>query len=133
MIDVIELKLPPRPPAAERLRAALAGLECAPLPNALFGRAKSASERACVAYAEGHADIAMHELATMELWLELARRDAGDGVNAAMSTLSEADMAYELLTREWRRKALKAARGKSPKPLRGLRVRSRMTECNDER
>jgi len=29
-------------------------------------------------------------------------------------------MAYELLTREWRREALKAARNKSPKPLPGF-------------
>jgi hypothetical protein len=34
-----------------------------------------------------------------------------------MSALSEADLASELLTREWRREALKAARSKSPKPL----------------
>ena len=79
MIDVIKFKPPPRPPAAERLRAALAGLERARrLPNVLFGRAKSAFERACVAYAEGRADIAMHELATMDMWLEPARRDADD-------------------------------------------------------
>ena len=119
MIDVIEFKLPPRPPAAERLRAALARLESAPLPNVPFGRAKSAFERACFAYAEGHADIAMHELATMDMWLELARRDAGDRVKAAMSRFCEADMAYELLTREWRHEALKAAR-KKPKPLPGF-------------
>ena len=50
----------------------------------------------------------------------LTRRDAGDRVNAAMSALSEADMACELLTREWRREALKAARNKSPKPLLGF-------------
>ena len=73
-----------------------------------------------MAYAEGHADIAMHELATTDMWLGLARRDAGDRVNAAMSALSEADMAFELLTLEWRREALKAARNKSPKPPPGF-------------
>ena len=61
----------------------------------------------------------MHELATIDMWLELARQEAGDRVNAAMSALSEADMPRELLTREWRREALKAAR-KKPKPLPGF-------------
>ena len=56
----------------------------------------------------------------MDIWLELARRDAGDRVNAAMSRFCEADMAYELLTREWRREALKAARNEPPKPLPGF-------------
>ena len=37
-----------------------------------------------------------------------------------MSALSEADMPRELLTREWRREALKAARNEPPKPLPGF-------------
>jgi hypothetical protein len=53
----------------ERLQEALTAVErVAGLSKTLLGRIKGAFARACVAYAEGHIEIASHELMTLDLW-----------------------------------------------------------------
>ena len=81
---LVKLEPTPRPAGTERLHEALIAVErAAGLSNTLLGRIKGAYSRACVAYAEGHIEIASHELMTLGLWLEQAFEKMGDVVSAA--------------------------------------------------
>jgi hypothetical protein len=88
----------------ERLEEALTAVErVAGLSKTLLGRIKGAFARACVAYAEGHIEIASHELMTLDLWLEHAFDKLGDAVDVAGSPLWQADSAAIRLRRDWRK------------------------------
>ena len=94
----------PRPPGTERLDEALTAVEqTADLSNALLGRIKGAFNRACVAYAEGHVEIASCELMTLALWLEQALDNAGEGGGQNASAVWKADHATVRLRRAWRK------------------------------
>ena len=101
---MVKLEPTPRPVGTERLEQALTAVErVAGLSKTLLGRIKGAFTRACVAYAEGHIEIASHELLTLDLWLEHAFDKLGDAVDVAGSPLWQADSAAIRLRREWRK------------------------------
>jgi hypothetical protein len=101
---LVKLGPAPRPPGTERLNEALTAVErTAKLSNALLGRIKGAFNRACVAYAEGHVEIASCELRTLALWLEQALDNAGEGAGPDASAVWMADRATVRLRREWRK------------------------------
>ena len=101
---LVKLGPAPRPPGTERLNEALTAVErTAKLSNALLGRIKGAFNRACVAYAEGHVEIASCELMTLALWLEQALDNGGEGVGPNACAVWKADHATARLRRQWRK------------------------------
>jgi hypothetical protein len=100
---LVKLGPAPRPPGTERLNEALTAVErSAKLSNALLGRIKGAFNRACVAYAEGHVEIASCELMTLALWLEHALDNGSEGIGPKASAMWKADDATVRLRRQWR-------------------------------
>jgi hypothetical protein len=100
---LVKLGPAPRPPGTERLNEALTAVEqTAKLSNDLLGRIKGAFNRACVAYAEGHVEIASCELKTLALWLEQALDNGGDDSGPCASAVWKADHATVRLRRTWR-------------------------------
>ena len=101
---LVKLDPAPRPPGTESLSEALTAVErTAKLSNTLLGQIKGAFNRACVAYAEGHIEIASCELMTLDLWLEQALDNVGEGIGAAAPAVWKADHATLRLRREWRK------------------------------
>jgi hypothetical protein len=101
---LVKLGPTPRPAGTERLHDALNAVDrAAKLSDTLSGWIKGAFNRACVAYADGHIEIAFHELTTLYLWLEQALDSVSGAVNAGAFTLSEAERATVRLRRLWRK------------------------------
>jgi hypothetical protein len=101
---LVKLGPAPRPPGTEPLNAALNAVEqTANLSISLLGRIKGAFNRACVAYVEGHVEIASCELMTLALWLEQALDNGGEGVGPNASAVWKADHATVRLRRAWRK------------------------------